>query len=337
MTSLLLALLLPALADEPFEPPSAGRPDNFRGAVGLFRIQAGARNPRVAVNQPIRFTVRITADAGVPMMAAPVRPEIDRDPAFKQSFHIEAPEPDSKKDGNVWEFYYLLKPKSEKVTEIPELSFAFFNPRFGADPRGYQELTADPIPITVTPAAVELPSVEPKGDVKTYPETIRQTADDEEVLRRQHPWVFPGGGWLAASLLLPPLIGLAWLLIWRRFYPDAARLARLRRSRAARDALKALQCVGAAQQADAVAGIIGLYLSRRFDLPATSPTPGEVEAHLRDSGLADELRQQATALLQTCDALRFSPMPAADSGSLVQAARELILALETWTWSSRPS
>ena len=59
--------------------------------------------------------------------------------------------------------------------------------------------------------------------------------------------------------------------------------------------------------------------------------------HLRGSGLPDELRQQATSLLQTCDALRFSAVPPAVSGSLVDAARELILALEARTWSSLPS
>jgi hypothetical protein len=336
MTPLLLALLLPAVADPPFEPPSGGRPDNFRGAVGLFRIQAGTRDTSVAVNQPLRFTVRITADPGVPMLAPPVRPEIEKESAFTERFHVETPEPASKKDGNVWEFYYSLRPKVESVTEIPELSFSFFNPRFRDDPRGYQELTTDPLSLTVTPAKVETPRVEGKGEADFYPDTIRRIADDEDVLRREHPWAPPDMGWLVVLLLLPPLAALTWLVIWRRLYPDAARLARLRRSRAARDALKALRAAGE-QQGEQVASIVSLYLSRRFDLPMASPTPGEVEAHLRGSGLSDALLQQTTALLQTCDALRFAAVPPAVSGSLVNAARELILSLESLTWSSLPS
>jgi hypothetical protein len=337
MRPFLLVLALAAASDEPFEPPSAGRPDNFRGAVGLFRIQAGTPTKSVAVNQQFRYTVRITADRSVPMRAPPTRPELDRESSFKESFDVEAPEPASKKDGNVWEFYYLLKPKSESVKEIPELPFSFFDPRFRDDSRGYQEATADPVPLTVTPAVIEPPVVKGQRDTNNYPETIRQVAEDDEVLRRQHPWSPPSLGWLIALLALPPIAALTWLGIWRRLYPDAARLARLRRSQAARDSLKALQNTGGEQQAERVAGIATLYLVRRFDLAVTSPTPGEVEAHLRGVGLPDELRQQTTALLQTCDALRFSAMPAAVSGSLVETARELILALEAWTWSSLPS
>src|SRR4051812_42426464 len=102
MTPYLLVLLLAVSGDEPFEPPSSGRPDNFRGAVGLFRIQAGTRTTTVAVNQPLHYTVRITADPSVPMRAAPTRPDLDREPAFKKDFYIETPDPASKKDGNVW-------------------------------------------------------------------------------------------------------------------------------------------------------------------------------------------------------------------------------------------
>jgi hypothetical protein len=324
-------------SEPPFEPPSAGRPDNFRGAIGLFRIQAGTTTKSIPANQPFRYTVRITADASVPMRAPPTRPEIDRDPAFKERFFIEMPEHSSKKDGNVWEFYYTLRPKSVKVTEIPELSFSFFNPRFGDDPRGYQEPTTDPVSLTVTPAVIETPNVAVKGETSNYPDSIRGVAEDDEVLRRQYPWAPPSIGWLIALLLLPPLGALGWLVVWRRLYPDAARLARLRRSRAARDALKALQHLDCERQGENVAGIATLYLVRRFDLPMTSPTPGEVEAHLRGSGLPDELRQQAASLLQTCDALRFSAVPPAVSVSLVDAARELILALEARTCSSLPS
>src|SRR5262245_7652702 len=107
---LLFLLLTPAWADEPFEPPNANRPDNFRGAVGLFRIQASANPLRVAAGEPIYLTIRISADDSVPVLAPPTRPEIEKDPEFTKLFRIEAPEPAEKKSDKVWEFYYLLKP-----------------------------------------------------------------------------------------------------------------------------------------------------------------------------------------------------------------------------------
>ena len=41
-----------------------------------------------------------------------------------------------------------------------------------------------------------------------------------------------------------------------------------------------------------------------------------------------QVRTQAVGLLETCDALRFSAVPPAVSGSLSQTAEETILALE---------
>src|SRR4051812_29898522 len=111
-TLFLITALGMAVADEKFEAPREHRPDNFRDAVGLFRIQAGAKPTSVPVQQPILYTVRITADNSVPMHSPPLRPELEKAPGFTD-FVVETPEPASKKDGNVWEFYYLLKPKSE--------------------------------------------------------------------------------------------------------------------------------------------------------------------------------------------------------------------------------
>ena len=335
MTALLFLAL--ALADEPFEPPPSGRPESFRGAVGQFRIQAGARPLKTAVGEPIRYTVRITGDPGVPMLAPPTRPPLEKQTEFTNRFHVEAPEPDSKKDGNVWEFYYLLRPKNVSVTAIPELSFSFFNPRFGNDPRGYQEPSVDPVPIVVTPAEVKPPQVDTPNETRSYPATIQRVAGTEEVLRREHPWTPPAVGVLAVMGLAPPLGALAWLLVWRRLYPDAARRAALRRSRAAKEALKALRGVHEPQQAERVAGIFTVYLAHRFGLPSAAPTPMEAEMHLRGAGLTDELLERTSALLQTCDALRFSARPPSVSGSLTDTAHELVIALEEWTWSSLPS
>ena len=66
------------------------------------------------------------------------------------------------------------------------------------------------------------------------------------------------------------------------------------------------------------------------------PVRAEVDAFLHALQLPDELRQQAAALLETCDALRFSAVPPAVSGSLADTAEKLILDLEAFSWSSLP-
>ena len=91
------------------------------------------------------------------------------------------------------------------------------------------------------------------------------------------PFVPAGWAWLVAALA-GPVAALGWFLVWRRVFPDAARLARLRRSRAARRAADAIR--RAARTPDPAATIAGAllgYLRTRFPLPegaATPPPPG---------------------------------------------------------------
>lgn len=332
-----LCLLCLVIQEPVPEPPEKGKPATFRGAIGHFRVKAEASPTSVVVGSPIRFTIRIQAEPGVPVLAPPTRPEVEKDPEFTSRFKFEKPEPASKKeDGKpVWEFYYRLIPISEKVTEIPEMPFCFFDPRFGSDPRGYQEPFTKAIAITVTPKPREAPKVEETG-LAEYPDVIRWIAEEDAILQRHHPWTLPDTGWLVALLGIPPLAALGWLLVWRRLYPDAAHLAKRRRSRAAREALKALHTVRGDQGgklAERVAEVVTRYLCQRFDLSTAAPTPLEVDAFLRSARLSDNLREQATSLLQTCDALRFSAIPPAVSGSLAETAEKLILDLEAHSWS----
>src|SRR5436305_14178554 len=95
MTALLLAALcvLPAGVDETFEPPKVNRPDNFRGAVGPFRIQMRVSATTVAARKPIRLVITITADEDYPVLSPPKRPELEKDDGFRALFDIDTPQP----------------------------------------------------------------------------------------------------------------------------------------------------------------------------------------------------------------------------------------------------
>src|SRR5687768_6995823 len=96
------------LQEGPFVPPIADQPVTFNGAVGLFRIQSQAAPTKVAAGSPIRYTLRINADANTAVVTPPSRPQIEKDAEFKKHFYFETPEPASRKDEakREWEFYY---------------------------------------------------------------------------------------------------------------------------------------------------------------------------------------------------------------------------------------
>ncbi|MBI1915990.1 MAG: BatD family protein [Planctomycetes bacterium] len=349
MRSLLLALALfralPAgsfgqddktPAEEKFEPPVSGQPEGFTGAVGVFRVKASLAATTAQVGRPVLFTVRVRADQKP--LARPGRPRLDTDAEIAKDFFVDTPDPAEKEiDAHTWEFYYLLKPRSTAVKEVPEVPFYFFDPAAGQDPSGYQKRFTDAIPLKVTPAPAE--PVEVKGTPAKVPEVVLHLETGERLLRRDHPWELPGPVLLALFLLVPPLACGIWYVVWQRLYPDAARRARHRKSRAARQALHDLRGARGLprEQAARLADIVTLYLRYRLDLPASVPTPPEVTTHLDKVGLSAGLCRQAFTFYETCDVLRFAPSPVRDAADLADAAEELILAVESETWSSHQS
>ncbi len=317
-----------------FEPPVVGRPDGFTGAVGTFRVAARAAPTTVEVEKPVRLTLRVTA-VGNPV-APPGRPRLDAGAFTRPFFVADADPPQKKADERTWEFYYLLKPKSTAVVEVPQVAFHFFDPSFGDDPRGYQRRFTDAIPLKVTPPRPARVTVAGAPDPPPVPDAVLEVVRGDEVLRSDGPWSPPPPGMLALLLLAPPAACAAWYAVWRRFHPDEARRAQRRRSRAARQALQAVRGAGGGepdQHAGQLADAVTLYLRQRLDLPQAVPTPREASEHLAKAGLSEDLCRQAAAFFDACDTLRFAPHSGGGGEHLADAASDLILAVEEEAWS----
>jgi hypothetical protein len=114
----------------------------------------------------------------------------------------------------------------------------------------------------------------------------------------------------------------AWYVVWRRLYPDAARRARIRRSRAARRALHLLRHAGPRE----TPAIVADYLRQRLDLATAEPTPAEVVEHLYRVGMDGQLADRTADFLHACDAARFAPHGNGDE--LPGQAADLVLELE---------
>lgn len=312
----------------------------FRGAVGKFSVRARAEPTTVAVGEPLRWTLTILAAPDVPVHVAPSRPNLEKEEEFDANFHIEAVPVEKRRAANVWEYSYHLKPKSVSVKEVPPFIFGYFNP-LARDDSGFEQPDSGEVAITVKPPAKKAaPAVTGKTTLPEAPEFVSELASDEAVLRRHEPWSPPSWPWIVVLLTAPPVGATLWLVAWRRFYPDAARRARLRRSRAARQALAALDRMGGStgsSLAEQLATIFSQFLVERHDLSSVAATPAETETFLRERGVAEPLTQRVAELLRTCDALRFSNLPAPVSGGLKAAASELILALEEAAWSASHS
>jgi hypothetical protein len=317
----------PAAEDEP---PIVGQPAHFSGAVGRFHLAVSAEPTTVQAEDPLTYTVRLTAEG--PVKQPPPRPPLADFPGFADNFYIAdaGPPEGTHADAHTWEFAYRLKPKSTAVKGVPGFPFVFYRPGLLPPRRGYMTVYAPEVALTVTPRE----PVEPPSPARpiTAPEAAFALADGD-LLRRDGDGGLPGPLVLALALLGSPAGCLAWYFVWRRLYPDAARLARRHRSRAAQEALKSLHGLDGRNPEDQsrrVAAAVADYLRRRLELRTAEPTPAEAEAHLRGRGVSEKLAGQTADLLRACAAVRFDPEPPPHD-DLAEAATGLILALEAET------
>jgi hypothetical protein len=219
-------------------------------------------------------------------------------------------------------FVYRLRPASESVALIPEVPFAYFDPKRVAAPDRprdrFPKTFSSAIPIRLI-RPVQPPAAIVPLDVPAFATKLAPVSESPISIPS---WVWPVG------LAAPPLLALGWVVLWRRLYPDAARLVRLKRIRAVRAALKAFATArGRDDPPAAVADAFLGYLRERFGLSPFARTPAEVADALRAAACAPGHAEQVASFLRACDAARFAPAHAADD-ELADEAERLVVALE---------
>jgi hypothetical protein len=328
-TCLLLAGLL-AFDDDAIEAPVVGRPDNFSGAIGAFRIQARVEPATTQVEKPISLTLTITASGVVG--AAPEAPALDQVPGVRDNFHLEAAESPAASERS-WQFVYRLKPKRLAVREVPGIPFVFFNPAVARDARGYQTVYTDAIPIEVKPADEVASEPSDRTPAVSHPDVVLTLAQGDAVLSRQTPWTLPAFPILLLLALAPPALCAAWYVVWRRLNPDAARQTERRRSRAARQALRgipALRRLTDEALAKQAALLVTAYLCDRLGFLYRELSPREAATKVEQAIGDPELAARLQTFLEDCDSCRYF-LPASDHDRAAET-EQLILALEAATW-----
>jgi hypothetical protein len=100
--------------------PQEGRPLNFEGAVGDFKMKAFVDKQNVQVNEPVTLTVTISGNGN---MKSIVNVHFDDYSGFKKYDTIVANTSDNSK-----EFRAIFVPQISGKKEIPAASLSFFNP-----------------------------------------------------------------------------------------------------------------------------------------------------------------------------------------------------------------
>jgi len=290
--------------------PQQGRPKEFAGAVGRFRLDVQAQPTHVAAGDPVTLKVIIEGQGNMAAVQAP-------DVGGAEGVKIYDPKSEEKEQisngiyGGWRSFEYILIPEQGGMMEIPPVRFAYFDPYA----EQYQVLESAPIFIH-SEGRVEEEVVESYGlsrrDIEAVGQDIRHIKPNAEELGAPTPLHRSVWFWTLQGTL--PVAFFA-LLLWQRhqqrLHGDVA-YARHRRAKgeAGRRLQRADELLVTGDSAEfhaAVQAAVLEFLADRLNLQAaglTSELCAEaLEAREVDTDTVDALRD----LLVRCDYARFAP------------------------------
>lgn len=314
--------------------PTAGRPASFTGGVGILDFDATVGPAKVKEGEPVTIRMRVSGKGNLSQITPPKMPE---SPDLKYYDPRVVPS----QDPNSVVFEQVVIPKSDRVKQIPRISFSYFN----SETSDFRTLSKGPFPVTVEPAPQRAAQVFAANQPTTVqPETKVLGADivylkpRPKVWKRadETPWY--DGKALYGILGLPALVLVLLAGRERRRNALATDVARARRQKAPKAARKNIQ---RAEQAlrkkdeaafyQAVHDTLVEYFGHRLNLPPGEVTPQKIadriprqaeeieslfstiEEHRYGVGTASEnpkaemkkLLKQLTSTLKKCERIKL--------------------------------
>ena len=289
--------------------PTAGRPTDFNGAVGQYRMSGFLSKTSLALGESTQLTLKLEGKGDFEFVDMP---ELDDLPGFHRysrkverfADHVTAT--------------YEISPVDPGLDALPALSFPYFDPEEGA----YRRSRIDKIPIHVRKSenAVELESLPDEGGklVEGVDDIFDRMSMDEALPRQWEP----RPAWVVGALALPFVFVLAWFLLWLPLQRKRGDLLGRRKRAAHTRFLANLQSQGALPA-------FSLYLAERMGWKAGEAASADLVARLHASGVAPPLADRTAALMDRLEALRYGS--GGEDAGLADEARNLVDELERGT------
>jgi hypothetical protein len=290
--------------------PSEGRPADFSGSVGQFKMFASIDKTEVEVNQPLTVKIKLSGTGNIKTLAEPLMPQLDEFRVFN-----------SGKSENVSKAGYVVGgSKTFETTFVPKepgsytISIegtTYFDPKTGE----YKRLSGKSFEISVLgvsneeiaahtgllPGRLDLVA----KDIR-YIFTDRRGSSDSGKPYVFSPWfiflnALPIAGLVAVFVLRRHRDRLAGDVGYRRLR-RAVKMAKTRLS-SARNLLRQNDASGFYTE---VSRALSEYVGDKFNISAHGLTLQQAGALFDDKRVAPELRQQFADILAECDEGRFS-------------------------------
>jgi BatD DUF11 like domain len=290
--------------------PEENRPAIFNGAIGNYSMSVSAGPTNVTAGDPITVRVQISGRGSIDDIKLPEQAWRDFK-TFSPTVKTDSADPLGLSGRKTFE--EIVTPQNTGVHELPEFSFAFFNPDDGS----YHTLTQPALPLVVRSAgAAPVPSL--AGNQNPSPESISRDILPVKgalgtVTHTGAPLVVRPVFWTAQTV---PVAAFLAAFIWRRRTDRLANNPRLRRQRAVaqlvHDGLNDLRRFAAENNPDpffaTLFRLLQEQLGERLDCPASSITESAVDETLARRGAPEGLVNELRELFQLCNQARYAPV-----------------------------
>jgi hypothetical protein len=287
------------------DPPAAGRPSDWSGAVGAWRATARLQTARVRAGDPLVLTVRVEGQGNVTLLPRPAlaipwasvvaadeRARLDSTPSALRG---------SK------EFDWLLTPRAGGSQRVPAIRFSYFNPFT----RRYEVALTEPFAVGVVPGDVVATEDTAEAPAASAPLALRPVLGEETPAPLGDSVIVQG---LFLLTPLPALIG--WI---------ARRPRRAARAVTPRDRLRLMAAPKArgSSSADIRRALLDALHARTGLEPAVLAHPGAWAHALRLEGVRDATAREAEDVLDDLDAAAFGGATPAGAAAFARRAAEV--------------
>ncbi|TWT75079.1 BatD family protein [Allorhodopirellula solitaria] len=187
--------------------PQQNRPNDYRGAVGTYRILTDASPTSVDAGDPISLRIAIVGTGPMELIQSPPLAEMKK---LTKDFKVPAePLAGYARDDTKF-FSTTIRPRHADIDEIPPIGFSFFDP----DTKQFETVFSEPIAISVDEAEMLALDSIVAGGGRTSPETEEATVaanlpdytnqcGTAVLARRQSS---APANWWWAFVILPPIV-----------------------------------------------------------------------------------------------------------------------------------
>jgi len=289
--------------------PQQNKPIDFTGAVGNFSFKPSIDRTELKTNEAITLKLTVSGSGNLNLIEKPnvvFPPDFEvYDPKVSDNIRTTASGISGSRT-----FEYLVIPRTAGDFSIAPIQFTYFD----LGRKDYVTTSSPEYKIKVQKGegnAAGLSVV--KEDVKYVGNDIRHILNVPLDLRPVGTQ-FYGSRLFLALLILPVLIALAFILLWRKHIKENSDLGNVRRRKATRIAtlrLKKAKALLAVQSQEAfheeISRALWGYISDKFNIPLSELSMDTASERLGSRGVNPELIKRFIDTLEHCEFARFAP------------------------------